>query len=294
MVFKALNNKLKAYFIGPYADASFVIQQKAQVLLWIHIILIPVTMGYLVFNAYRYDPPGFLLIGTIDIVFIGIMLLGIFLIRQHRYNTAVYINIWVGSALVVLGLYAKTNVQIETGANSFLLLVLAVIAFTAMFARKKGLLITSLVFLGVIIINFFAVHPYVRPEVQFNHISHFLNALISLIILFCLSFFNGMITNNALLRTQAELERNVELNETLEDRVRERTRELQEHIDHIKVLKGLLPICSSCKKIRDDNGYWNLLEEYMHKHADVKFSHGICPECAAILYPEIYGKKKTE
>jgi len=292
MVFKALNNKLKAYFIGPYADNSFILQQKAQVLLWIHIILAPVTMGYLVFNAYRYDPQKFFLIGTIDIIFIGIMLLGIVLIKMHRYNTTVYINILVGSALVVLGLYAKTNVEIETGANSFLLLVLAVIAFTAMFARKKVLLTTALFFLGVILINFLLIHPYVRPEVQFNHISHFLNALIALIILFCLSFFNGIITNNALRRTQAELERNVELNETLEDKVRERTKELQEHIDHIKVLKGLLPICSSCKKIRDDNGYWNLLEEYMLKHADVQFSHGICPECAAILYPEIYGKAK--
>lgn len=294
MLFRSLNNKINAYFMGVYEDAPFAFQQKAQVLLWVHIILVPVTMGYLVYNTYRYNPEKLYLIGTIDIVFIGIMLGGIVLIKQNHYKIAVNMNILIGSVLVVLGLYAKTNVQIQTGANSFLPLVLAVVAFSAMFGRKKVLLGTSLFFLGVIIVNFFAVHPYVRPEVQFNHISNFLNFLITLIILFCLSFCNGLITNNALRRTQDELDRNVELCETLEDKVKERTRKLQENIDHIKVLKGLLPICSACKKIRDDNGYWNLLEEYMAKHADVQFSHGICPDCVKALYPDLYKKDTTE
>ncbi|MGM0454466.1 MAG: hypothetical protein ACQERN_15045 [Thermodesulfobacteriota bacterium] len=284
---------MKAYFLGTYEDAPFVTQQKAHVLLWIQMILIPVTLAYLIYNAYRYEPQRFLLIGTIDVAFICAMLSGIVLIKQNRYKTAVYMNVVIGSLLVVLGIYAKTSVQIETGFNSFLVLVLAVIGFTAMFARKEVLLAASLFFLGVITINFFIVHPYIRPEIQFNHISNFLNVLITLIILFCLSYFNGLITNNALQRTQDELDRNVELAETLEDKVRKRTRELEEHIDHIKVLKGLLPICSSCKKIRDDNGYWNLLEEYIHKHSDVRFSHSICPECTRTLYPDLAGKKDT-
>jgi hypothetical protein len=48
----------------------------------------------------------------------------------------------------------------------------------------------------------------------------------------------------------------------------------------------MLPICASCKKVRDDEGYWNRIEDYMRDHADVQFSHGICPECAARIYPE--------
>ncbi|NTW50600.1 MAG: response regulator, partial [Chlorobiales bacterium] len=55
----------------------------------------------------------------------------------------------------------------------------------------------------------------------------------------------------------------------------------------IKTLKGLLPICAKCKKIRDDKGYWNQIEEYMKEHAGVEFSHGICPECMQQLYPEL-------
>lgn len=65
--------------------------------------------------------------------------------------------------------------------------------------------------------------------------------------------------------------------------------ELQDTLAQVKTLSGLLPICSSCKKIRDDEGYWNQLEAYVQDHSDVVFSHGLCPECAKTLYPEIFG-----
>ncbi|MGA2381995.1 MAG: CHASE3 domain-containing protein [Gemmatimonadales bacterium] len=58
----------------------------------------------------------------------------------------------------------------------------------------------------------------------------------------------------------------------------------------VKVLGGLLPICANCKKIRDDRGYWNQIESYVHEHSEADFSHGICPECAAKLYPEYAAK----
>lgn len=64
--------------------------------------------------------------------------------------------------------------------------------------------------------------------------------------------------------------------------------ELKAAFERIKTLSGLLPICSECKKIRDDQGYWNLLEAYIEKHADVEFSHGICPDCLKKLYPKYY------
>lgn len=59
---------------------------------------------------------------------------------------------------------------------------------------------------------------------------------------------------------------------------------LQEAIAQIKILSGMLPICSSCKKIRDDNGYWNQIESYIQEHSEVDFSHSICPECAGKYY----------
>ena len=62
---------------------------------------------------------------------------------------------------------------------------------------------------------------------------------------------------------------------------------LQKALSEVKTLQGFLPICSYCKKIRDDKGYWSQIESYIHKHSDAEFSHGICPECAKKYYPDI-------
>ena len=61
--------------------------------------------------------------------------------------------------------------------------------------------------------------------------------------------------------------------------------ELEVALARIKTLRGLLPICSSCKSIRDDKGYWNQLETYIGDHSDAEFSHGVCPSCLKRLYP---------
>ena len=70
--------------------------------------------------------------------------------------------------------------------------------------------------------------------------------------------------------------------------------ELQDALAEVKTLSGLLPICSSCKKIRDDKGYWNQIEAYIRDHSEAEFSHSICPECAKKLYPELYEKGRLE
>jgi len=67
-------------------------------------------------------------------------------------------------------------------------------------------------------------------------------------------------------------------------------KELQKALERVKTLSGMLPICASCKKIRDDRGYWNKIEAYIEKHSEAEFSHGICPECARKLYPEYFSE----
>jgi len=62
--------------------------------------------------------------------------------------------------------------------------------------------------------------------------------------------------------------------------------ELTDALTQVKTLSGLLPICASCKKIRNDNGYWEAVETYVSEHSDADFTHGICPECVQRLYPE--------
>ena len=72
--------------------------------------------------------------------------------------------------------------------------------------------------------------------------------------------------------------------------------ELQKALEQIKTLQGLLPICSYCKNIRDDMGYWHQVEDYIHDHSEAKFSHGICPKCAEKHFPDLYSqhRKKKE
>jgi len=77
----------------------------------------------------------------------------------------------------------------------------------------------------------------------------------------------GYIKNGILEREKAEQKRN------------RYVKELKEALSEVKTLIGLLPICSYCKKIRDDKGYWNSIESYIHEHSEAKFSHGICQDC---------------
>jgi PAS domain S-box-containing protein len=70
--------------------------------------------------------------------------------------------------------------------------------------------------------------------------------------------------------------------------------DLQTALSEVRALSGLLPICSSCKKIRDDKGYWNQIEGYIQEHSDAMFSHGICPDCMKKLYPEYADDVKNE
>lgn len=87
-----------------------------------------------------------------------------------------------------------------------------------------------------------------------------------------------------------EVVRNIDRRKKLQREREVLISELQEALANIKTLSGLLPICASCKKIRDDKGYWKQIESFIEVHSEAKFSHGICPDCAEKLYPEFYKK----
>jgi hypothetical protein len=70
------------------------------------------------------------------------------------------------------------------------------------------------------------------------------------------------------------------------------TADLKEALLQVKTLRGLLPICASCKKIRNDKGYWEKIESYIKNHSEADFTHSLCAECAQKLYPEIYNRAK--
>ena len=79
--------------------------------------------------------------------------------------------------------------------------------------------------------------------------------------------------------------------DSLETRVKERTRELETALEKVQVLSGMLPICFSRKKIRNDEGYWQQVEQFVAMHAGARFSHELCPDCTVRLLGDILAKK---
>jgi methyl-accepting chemotaxis protein len=82
------------------------------------------------------------------------------------------------------------------------------------------------------------------------------------------------------------LEKEITERKRAEDEREKLIQELQKALAEVKTLSGLIPICASCKKIRDDKGYWNQIESYIRDHSEAEFSHGICPDCMKKLYPD--------
>ncbi len=96
-----------------------------------------------------------------------------------------------------------------------------------------------------------------------------------------------------LLETNRQLESEVEERRKTEQEKENIISELKKTLAELKILRGILPICSFCKKIRNDKGYWDQVEIYVGQHSDAEFSHGICPECVDKHY-SIYSKEKDK
>ena len=90
------------------------------------------------------------------------------------------------------------------------------------------------------------------------------------------------VSSALLLKQEMDRRKNRELE------LRRSNEELQMALKEVKVLRGLIPICASCKKIRNDGGFWQQLEEYLSEHSEAEFSHGLCQPCIKKLYPGVY------
>jgi two-component system cell cycle response regulator len=125
-------------------------------------------------------------------------------------------------------------------------------------------------------------------EIMFAGQKYFINSdRIQIIDLLLSTYENAVQKNSELKKAHIDLiaiyrqleHKNIELEKLNQD--------LQHALSEVKTLSGLLPICASCKKIRDDQGYWNQIETYMAKRIDVQFTHGLCPNCASKFFPNV-------
>ena len=84
-----------------------------------------------------------------------------------------------------------------------------------------------------------------------------------------------------------KLKQEMDSRKAREQELKKRTQELEQALKEVKVLRGFIPICASCKKIRNDRGYWQLVEAYIREHSEAEFSHGICPDCIKKFFPGV-------
>lgn len=75
------------------------------------------------------------------------------------------------------------------------------------------------------------------------------------------------------------------------EQIQTKNSELEDRFTQINTLRSLIPICASCKRVRDDSGYWESIESYLHEHSDSEFSHSICPDCRERIYPNLQSVK---
>ncbi len=129
-------------------------------------------------------------------------------------------------------------------------------------------------------------------EEAFNH--YIINMVIMLIVFTVFYIILVTILKKEGLLTQTNEELKLEIDERYkkEKLILEKNSELNKALSKVKLLSGFLPICASCKNIRDDKGYWNQIESYIKDHSMAEFSHSICPVCIKKLYPEF--KKKDD
>ena len=154
---------------------------------------------------------------------------------------------------------------------------------TSMYKKKisvQMITISLIVLVGMTIYE--TLKQLVWPDISIWG-SHIITIFFSSICAALAAFF---ILQKQMKLTDALIIKNIE-SERLKKELKKKVEQLEVSITEIKTLTGLLPICSSCKKIRDDEGYWNQIESYIQKHSNAVFSHSFCPDCAKKLYPEV-------
>jgi hypothetical protein len=243
----------------------------------------------------------FLILGFIAIPALSFSLFRYFDIGwQLSFNA----QIFVGSIVVLVAIYRKSIdyyvkagflvaicfifaifASLDLGLSGFLVeyLMLAVFVGVIFLGRKQALFIyfggaTVIFVIGILIVKG-VISPNTNIDTYTKYFSSWLSTLTSYLFVTALVILVVGEIGHLLSDKIADLQK---MNKALKTANAE-----------IKKLQGILPICASCKKIRDDKGYWQQVEVYIRDHSDAKFSHGICPDCIQKLYPEQKNKDAT-
>lgn len=236
-------------------------KRKRFLVLFSSLLAIPTLLFFTVQDIRVHDTLGIYMDGGLALLFI----VCIAILSKVRNGIWIYRIVLLGLSVVLL----YNAITGPSGESSVLWLYIYPLTSFYILGIYEGFLLFAVTFLISCASIFFPaqLHSYAYPmdlRIRF---------LISMSIVTILSFSLEFLRNY--FYTQLESQRE----------------QLKKALDKVRTLDGLVPICSMCKKIRDDRGYWNNLERYLVQHTNATLSHGICDGCLKEEYPEIYAKK---
>lgn len=197
-------------------------------------------------------------------------------------NNERYKKLALSSVIFFMGLLSiawfYTDGSEGTGAYYFFILFISAII---LLPPPYNLVFTGL---GLLIIGLLLLVEYIDPALMLSYPNQEQRLLdVGISVLVCL-MITSILVYLVVIQYQRERAKNEQLLlQTLKDK-----EALEKVLSENKILKGFLPICANCKKIRDDEGYWHQVESYIMAHSEAEFSHGICPDCKAKLYAEFF------
>lgn len=234
-----------------------------------------VILGGIFFIVINYSR-GLYLVSLIQAMLC--ILFSVLLVMVIRNHDLVGRSCWV-YVLACLALSVYAFLEPRSHVTTFTWAIILIFITMIMLGRRSGLIICLLyVPLSIAILWWkyrFAGHPL--PLI----------GLANFTVIYAVSLVFAIYSESTRFDIEKELE---EANQSLENantQLKQQNDELSNALAEVKILSGFLPICASCKKIRDDQGYWNQVEAYIEKHSYAQFSHSVCPECAKRLYPEL-------
>ena len=239
------------------------------------ISLVLVAIIGLIFSVLNFRR-GLFLIATVEVVvFISCIMILLFVyLRPNHFSFASKIFVVMSFTFGVIASaieQAHPTIFIWTGLGPLF-------AFFLLGARV-GFMFSAFT-VPICVILFINSHPNLPSVAYFN-------VIIFILWVVALSLYYEITRAN----TEKALIRDIKERHQKEEELLVINQNLQEAIDHIKKLRGLLPICAACKNIRNDKGYWEQIEVYIGDRSEAEFSHGICPDCARRLYPDLYKDK---
>ena len=245
-----------------------------------------ITLSFFVIPAVLFSILRFIDIGLISMVFTDIfgvifsISLAIFR-KSFSYNIKIY-------SMIIVSFILGIDCALTFALSDFMLpyFMLSAVIAVIFLGKRQGIFISIISTFAIFLLGFLIVNDFIILSIDLN--------------LYTKEYFSWIsVAANFLLIIALVLVSTGEIGYLLSDKIKklnEKNTELEKAHNEIKTLQGFLPICSSCKKIRDDDGYWNQIEDYITKRSDILFSHSLCETCSDDLYSgqEWYEKLKLK